>query len=457
MHHAPSLSRIFRFWLPLAATWLMMSVEGPLLAALIARLSEPKYNLAAYGVAFSFAMIVEAPIIMIMSASAALARDAESFKRLRIFTYVLNGITTGIMLLLLVPSVFGWLLGDLIGLPGNVRELVYYSLVFLLPWPGAIGYRRLYHGILIRVDKTRLVALGTIVRLSSMAGVAFGLYHWGNIQGAYLGAIALSTAVVIEALVSRAMAHRAVEKLLQEEATEPVPSYWEITRFYYPLALTSMLALATHPMVTFFMGRSRSPIESLAVLPVVNSLVFVFRSFGLAFQEVGIVLIGAQFQGYRQLRKFAVGLMMVTTGGLFLIAFTPLNSSWFQAMSGLDPDLTSLAGMTTRILAFIPGLTVLLCFQRAMAINLRKTHFVTVATGIEVATIVSLLAILTRAGWVGAIAAACAMMAGRLGANSYLAIRLSPRLKSRVAGLGSQASPLPRLRQLLTKIIHAFS
>ena len=45
--------RIFRLWVPLAATWLMMSVEGTFLAAVIARLDEPTFNLAAYGVAFS--------------------------------------------------------------------------------------------------------------------------------------------------------------------------------------------------------------------------------------------------------------------------------------------------------------------------------------------------------------------------------------------------------------------
>ena len=40
--------RIFRLWVPLAATWLMMSAEGPFLAAVIARLNEPTFNLAAY-------------------------------------------------------------------------------------------------------------------------------------------------------------------------------------------------------------------------------------------------------------------------------------------------------------------------------------------------------------------------------------------------------------------------
>lgn len=34
-----------------------MSVKGAFLASVIARLGEPKFNLAAYGVAFSFAML----------------------------------------------------------------------------------------------------------------------------------------------------------------------------------------------------------------------------------------------------------------------------------------------------------------------------------------------------------------------------------------------------------------
>jgi hypothetical protein len=71
----------------------MMAIEGPFLAAVIARLPDPKFNLAAWGVAFAFAILVEAPIIMIMSASTALAEDAASFLKLRNFTYILNAIS----------------------------------------------------------------------------------------------------------------------------------------------------------------------------------------------------------------------------------------------------------------------------------------------------------------------------------------------------------------------------
>jgi len=69
--------KILKFWIPLAATWLMMSLEGPYLSALIARLPDPKFNLAAYGIAFSLALIFEAPVIMMMSASTSLAKDYQ--------------------------------------------------------------------------------------------------------------------------------------------------------------------------------------------------------------------------------------------------------------------------------------------------------------------------------------------------------------------------------------------
>ena len=49
--------------------WLIMSIEGPNLTSLITPMHQQEYNLAAYGVAFSIALIVEFPIMMLLSAS----------------------------------------------------------------------------------------------------------------------------------------------------------------------------------------------------------------------------------------------------------------------------------------------------------------------------------------------------------------------------------------------------
>jgi len=403
----------------------MMGLEGPFLAAVIARLPEPKFNLAAYGVAFAFAILVEAPIIMIMSASTALVEDADGYRKLRNFTYTLNAIITGVMLVVLTPPTFTFIMQDLIGLPDPVARLTHVALLVLLPWPAAIGYRRFFQGLLIRAGLTRLVALGTVIRLSSMAATALVLYGGFSLPGAYVGAAALSVGVCAEALAARLMARGRVRQLLgapvAETGTGDLLDYRRIVQFYYPLALTSVLALAVHPMLTFFMGQARFPVESLAVLPVVNSLSFIFRAMGLSYQEVAIALLGKRFEHVDELGRFAIGLALAASLGLALIGFTPLARLWYETISGLSAELTAFAVTPTRILAPIPAFAVLLSFQRAVLVQGRLTRPITAATVIEVGGIVlALLALTQGLNMVGATAAAVAFVLGRLGGNIYL-------------------------------------
>lgn len=81
----------------------MMAAEQPFLVSVIARLPDAKHNLAAFGIAFSFALIVEAPVIMLMSASTALVTDRNSFKKLKRFTDILNLSVVIVQLLVLIP------------------------------------------------------------------------------------------------------------------------------------------------------------------------------------------------------------------------------------------------------------------------------------------------------------------------------------------------------------------
>lgn len=405
----------------------MMAVEGPFLAAVIARLPEPKYNLAAYGVAFAFAILVEAPIIMIMSASTALVEDAHSFRKLRNFTYTLNITITGVMLLVLTPPIFGFITGDLIGLPNEVQRLAHLALLVLLPWPAAIGYRRFFQGLLIRDGRTRLVAYGTVVRLTTMASTAVLLHLLFSPEGALVGGTALSLGVCFEAAATRLMARGTVRKLLRTDGQETGSTavegidYRSIALFYYPLALTSVLALAVHPMVTFFMGRARFPVESLAVLPVVNSLAFIFRSMGLSYQEVALTLMGKGYEHIRELGRFALGLGVAASLGLALIGFTPLSAVWFETISGLTPELAAFAITPTRILSAMPLFAVLLSFQRAILMQSRFTRPITTATVTEVtAIVVTLLALIHGLDLIGVTAAAIGFVGGRLLGNVYL-------------------------------------
>ena len=142
-----------------------------------------KYNLAAFGVAYHLAIFLEAPIIMIMSASIALAKDKDSFLKLRKFTYTLNLMITFLLGIILVPPIFKFLFINLIGLDKTIAEITHIASVILLPWPAVIGYRRFFQGILIRNNQTRKVLYGTIIRLLTMSVTALVLYIFFSYKG----------------------------------------------------------------------------------------------------------------------------------------------------------------------------------------------------------------------------------------------------------------------------------
>jgi hypothetical protein len=469
---------IFLFWLPLALQWIMMALEGPFLAAVIARLADPTFNLAAYGVAFAFAILVESPVIMLMSASTALVEDAKSYRKLRAFAGALNVLSTALLVLLLIPAVFDLVLRSGVGLPAEVADRVYGALWILLPWPAAIGYRRFLHGVLIRAGFTRRVMLGTLVRLGTMALTGVGLALAG-LPGAWVGAGALSAGVCVEALVAHLMARDVIRRLHEDEErgdatrqqadeavtalgkvravelgagsagaraaeataatvaagtagareagategratgareTEPEPEldFVTILRFYYPLALTSFIGLTTQPILTFFMGRAPAPVESLALFPVVMALYFIFGTLGLSYQEAAIALVGRRGEYRRELGRFAAGLALFGSGGLALIAFTPMARVWFEGVSGLDPAMAALAFVPAQVIAVAPALSVLLGYQRALLVQARRTRPITMATAIEVTAIALLFPLF---GWgfglMGVTAAMAALVCGR--------------------------------------------
>ena len=74
-----------------------------------------------------------------------------------------------------------------------------------------------------------------------------------------------------------------------------------------------------------------------------------------------------------------------------------------------------------QILTLIPALSVLISFQRAIMVNSKKTTPITIATAIEVTSIIGILYLTIHVfGLIGAIGAAISLMLGRLLANGYL-------------------------------------
>ncbi len=411
--------RIARFWLPLEATWLLMAAEGPFLAAVIARLPGPKENLAAFAVASALAWIVESPIIMMLSASNALVRDGVAYRKLRRFSNALNVAVTVVMAVLVVPPVFRVVAQGGMGLSPDVAALAGGSMFFLVLWPGAIGFRRFYQGILIRDGRPRAVTYGTLVRFAAMAATGLLLALAFRLPGASVGAGALGAGVLAEATASWVMARSTLRCLrgMPDAASGfgLALTQAKVVRFYAPLALTSFLSFFINPLTTFFLARGRAPLESLAVLPVVVGLAFVFRTGGIAMQEVVIALAGDGGENRQALGRFTLRLGTASSAALALVALTPLAVFWYETVSGLSPDLAAFAILPGALLVALPFLEAAVAYERALLVRSHRTAPISVAVAVQLAVTAAVFALLVPIlKVIGAVSIGPALTAGYL-------------------------------------------
>lgn len=380
----PGVGVVARLWFPLALNWLMMAVEGPLLVGLLGRLPEPTANLAAFSVAFAIAMFVEAPIMMLLSAGAALTRDRLSYERLWRFATMMNVVLTGIMVFLSVPGVFQVVNGKVWKLPAEVAQRVAGAIGLLIPWPAAIGYRRLWQGVLIRQGRSRLVAWGTVLRLVGVGvGATLALVFFPAWPGVWVAAMALSTGVVTEMLAIRFWAAPYLKRL--GSPTAAPYSYKQILHFYFPLLLTSLLNVALTPLLTTLMARGQLPVLSLAAYPAVTNSVFLFSCVGVAYQEVVIVLLGTRVERY--LLPFARGIAVGTSGALLLTAIPGVHEIWLGQVFALPQEVLPLAHASLLMAAPMPAIVTYLAYAKGVFIWAHRTRLNLLSAIVELGSV----------------------------------------------------------------------
>jgi hypothetical protein len=164
------LVQVFWFWLPLAASWLLMTCEGPIVQALISRSADSAIHLAAFGITLSLQIAIESPVIMLLATSTRLATHRQAYRALRGFVLSLNLILTVVAAIISFTPVYDGLVPWLMGIPAPIAAAARPAMRIMTFWTAAIGWRRFLQGVLIRSGDTRSVGWGTAVRLAPPAG-----------------------------------------------------------------------------------------------------------------------------------------------------------------------------------------------------------------------------------------------------------------------------------------------
>ncbi len=385
------LQLVFRTWWPLALSWVLMAVELPVIGAAIARLPDPQINLAAWGgIVYPLALIVEAPIIMLLSASTALSKDWDSYLRIRKYMLWMAGGLTLLHVLVAFTPLYDLVVVRWIDAPTEIVEPARLGLRLMLPWTGAIAYRRFQQGVLIRCGHSSAVGTGTIVRLAAdVSVIAFGLIT-KSVSGIALAGLAMSSGVMSEALFNGLR----VRPVLRDQLRHAPPaaealSLRSFLSFYVPLAMTSLLFLLIQPLGSAALSRMPQALESLAAWPVVSGLVFLLRSPGVAFNEVAVALLDEPDSG-PYLVRFALRLMGSMSVLLLLIVLTPISMFWFEKLTSLEAELARMAARALWFTLPLPAISVLVSWFQGVLLNARRTRAVSesVIVGLIVISIV---------------------------------------------------------------------
>ncbi len=358
-----------------------MAMELPAVSAIMTRLADPELHLAAYGgVVLPVALIVEAPVMMLLAASVALAKDRASYRLIYRFMMTLGAGLTVLHAALAFTPLFDLVVVPLLGPPPSVVEPARLGFRLLLPWTWAIAYRRFHQGLLIRFGRSHQVTIGTALRLVTVVGAAAVLGFALGAQGVVTAAAAIIIGVIVEALYSGLAALAVVRTQLRHAAVATPPlTIRSFLTFYFPLLLTSLLSLLVQPIGSAALARMPEALASLAVWPVVNGLLFMLRSVAFALNEVVVALLDRP-GAYRTLRRFAwllAGTLMLIT---LAVAFTPLSRVWFVTVSGLTPPLAALASVGFAWALLWPALDAFRNLLQGVAVHAKRTPVISSAT-----------------------------------------------------------------------------
>lgn len=376
--------RLFIAWVPLALMWLVMAAEQPAITAIIARMSDPTIQLAAFGFAFALALLIEGPIVQMLSAGTAAASDAGTYGELMRLMHSLAAILTALHLLLCIPSVFDFLALSLLQLPESLLESSYWSFVMMLPWSAAIGYRRLWQGVMIRWGRSRQVPFVMYLRMiSSWLVLGAGLTIL-ELPGAVIGGLSLSVGVLVGAISARVYAGPCIRQLSTIDEQQQMDRR-QLASFYTPLALTSLISLGIRPLLNLGIAKGEMPVQSLAIWPVVMAYIFIFTSVSQSMQE--IVIAASRDTEQKQIRRFCTVASVSLTLLYILSLATPFVDLWFFSISDVPDELSFLLLFSVLPLVLVPYLAGMLSLFRGLLVSSAKTRLITIGMMINAGTL----------------------------------------------------------------------
>lgn len=240
------------------------------------------------------------------------------------------------------------LFAHIMRIPPELLPNVIRYLQLMTPLLIVNAVRHYFTGILIRLERTRiLTALNLCHMLSLIAVLAAGRrLGWPAITTVALGAIVANLVHLI--LIAMAASEK---KMPVRETRWHRLRYREILTFFWPAAITSAMFAMSRPVMYSYINRTAMAITTVAALRLAFDITMFFQNPVNQFRHMFTTFGEQDPEG---VKRFMFRITLWFTGVMLLIAFTPLGRLLFQQVIGAEGEVLEKAIQALRLLCLGP-------------------------------------------------------------------------------------------------------
>jgi len=188
------------FW-PLLFAAMLPAGTQPILNAGMARSPEPDVSIAAVALSFYVFQLIAVATNGTQNTALALFASGYSPFRVRRFAFAVGAITFAIVALIAyIPPVTEFVIGDIMGAEGRLKELSSTGFRLLSILPIALVMEQLYTAALMRTRNTRPIIYINSLRLLTLAIWIIVTVNFTDLNGLWVGAGAWSLTLFLEAV-----------------------------------------------------------------------------------------------------------------------------------------------------------------------------------------------------------------------------------------------------------------
>jgi progressive ankylosis protein len=343
-----TLHQFARFYAPLAATSLLLTLTNPLLTSALSRSVNPALTLAGFGVAFSLCGVLYSPLLVGQQVAATKLLSGLRFGPIQNFWLRIGGLCSLVAVAVAFTPVGEWVFGGVMGVSGDIFDEARAAIALLAPVPLLTAVRAVHQGRLVAGHRTNLIAVATGARTAVVALVAVVLTR-STPGGAWVGAAAFTTGLLVETILvagARAGAEGASHPVAAE-GVEPGATDDRLLRFSAPLMVNVLLWWSTPVLINSVLARSPFPAEAIAAFVVVEGVAWFLAAPVGQYQHVSIGLVDCK-HAHRTLQRWSYLLATAVALLIAAVSIPQVRRAALGAVFGLD------AGLLTDIGAALP-------------------------------------------------------------------------------------------------------